>query len=184
MKNDQALLRREVIIGLGVAAAGVGAGAVIEVGAARAEAPAGPDAPAASRPSPLALPARTPEVDALFGPIGAGTRVGDATIVAVHGVRHGAVPVVLEQDGRRFAVEVFREEDGGAPPIVRAAGLALFLVNDGTGHTPTVETNGLAVVALGRALAARRGSGAPMPSGLEARSSRVASLASYEIPLT
>jgi|GEM_PF-4049889 hypothetical protein len=187
--NDPSMFRREVLVGLGVAAAGLGTGASLVASVAADGEPAralegatATDGPRAAA-SPLALPPRSDEVDALFGPIGPGTRVGEANVVAVHGVRHGAVPVVLEHAGQRFAVEVFREESGGAPPVVRAAGLALFLVNDGTGHTPTSEAKGLAVIALGRALAARREGGAPLPGSLEARSSRVANLASYEIRL-
>jgi hypothetical protein len=186
VKNEQALLRRDVLVGLGVAAVGVGAGAAVDplLGTAAADArPLGSAAPeaAAQAVSPLALPDLTPDVQALFGSIGPGTRIGDAIIASVHGVRHGAVPVILEQGGRRFAVEVFREEAGGAPPVVRAAGLSLFLVNDGTGYTPTSESHGLAVIALGRALAERRSLGAAVPEALAPRSSRIESDASYEI---
>jgi hypothetical protein len=187
--NDPSMFRRTVLAGLGVAAAGLGTGSPVALPAAADAAPepahgggAATGGPRATS-SPLALPARSDEVDALFGAIGPGTQVGEARVVAVHGVRFGAVPVVLEHAGQRFAVEVFREEPAGAPPVVRAAGLALFLVNDGTGHTPTTEAKGLAVIALGRALAARRERGAPIPASLEARSSRVTNLASYEIRL-
>lgn len=187
--NDEAMFpRRDVLLGLGVAAgatatvgpANVAAALASPASSVAASADAAPVAPAVI--SPLVMPARCAEVDSLFGTVGAGTTVGDATVVAVHGLRNGAIPVVLERSGDRFAIEIFREEEGGAPPVVRAAGLSLFMVNDGTGFTPTHEGNGVAVMALGRLLAARRGGGAPIPRELAGRSTRDV-VDSREIPL-
>lgn len=188
--NDEAMFpRRDVLLGLGIAAGATATVGPANVAAALASpassvaAPAGAATPAAPAViSPLVMPARCAEVDSLFGPVGAGTTVGDATVVAVHGIRNGSIGVVLDRSGDRFAVEIFREEEGGAPPVVRAAGLSLFMVNDGTGFTPTHEGNGVAVMALGRLLAARRGGGAPIPRELAGRSTRDA-VESREIPL-
>lgn len=202
MKNDQAMRihRRDALLGLGVTAAGttaltgglVGPGLVGDLlgsperrleGDERLE--GGEREIAENLPAPL--PAADDAVRALFGPIGPGTRLGpDFEVVAVHGVRAGAIPVVLASAGHRFALEIFREDTTSAAhaPIARANGLALFLVNEGDGATRTVERFGLGVMALGRALTARRDAGAPVPEALQPHATRIASAGAFHVPLS
>lgn len=109
-----------------------------------------------------------PEVLALFGPLREGTRLeGRFRIEAIHGLRAGAVPVVMSNsDGQRYAVEIFRADADGPRPLAEAGALALLLSNRGDGRAATPETIALGVQALARALDARCAEGAPLPSGL------------------
>lgn len=204
MKNDQAMRihRRDALLGLGVTAAGTTAlaggalapglvGDLLGSAEGRLEGHdhhlGGPEEREIAENLPAPLPPIDDAVRALFGPIGPGTRLGpDFEVVAVHGVRAGAIPVVLASAGHRFALEIFRDDDAttGAAPIARANGLSLFLVNEGDGATRTVERFGLGVMALGRALTARREAGAPVPSALEHHAARIASAGAFHIPLS
>jgi len=67
-----------------------------------------------------------------------GLRFGRWRVVAVHPVKHGAVPVVVEtQSGRRFQID--------------------FLANNGRGNTPTVEEQGVGLLWLAALLRPREG---------------------------
>ncbi len=203
MANDEAVLkRREVLVGIGVAAVAA-AGVVarlpalmpsgVSVSEALDSSAAASTASGQAGPSvgPLVMPARSDDVEALFRSARTGSSlrlegVEDRwDVISVHGVRNGAIPVVLATSaGDRFAVEVFRDTpDGAATPIARAEGLALFLVNGGSGSTPTEEVQGRGVMALRRALAAARRDGAAVPAALQTRDARTASMSSHLFPL-
>lgn len=164
--------RREALIGIGgVAIGGLIAGAAVSRGGASGDAgsaePIAADATSTS--SRVArLDAPDDEVRALFGPLVEGSPISTHwRLEAVHGVRAGAIPVVLSTtDGQRFAAEIFRDDPGSARPVARAGELALYLVNRGDGHSPTDEAFGLGVMALGRELEGRLAAGALLPSGL------------------
>jgi hypothetical protein len=189
--------RREVLIGVGAAAVGTAVGARVVIDHMSPQAGEGAAADAAGSaarvetsnftPPPNMLPAGE-DVLALFGGLREGSTLGEhCRIVAIHGLRAGAIPVVLAtmDDGERYAVEVFRDAEDGPAPIARAQGLALYLVNRGNGSTQTEEELGLGVMALGRALEARRSAGAPIPEGLTTQRGRLASYPSgaYDVPL-
>jgi len=160
---------------IGIGAAAVGAA----IGAPRLR--LSEPAPPAAKPEPhderasRVAPA-TEEVRALFGSLGEGSAISSHwRIESLHAVRSGAIPVVMSTIyGGRFAVEIFRDDPSGPPPIARAGGLALKLVNRGDGGSRTDELRGLGVMALGRALEARLADGAPVPSGLQTFAERMA----------
>lgn len=118
------------------------------------------DAPAIE--SADALP---PEAEALFRDLKPGSKVEQWTIVAVHPVRHGALPVVLAgADGRRFQVDVMAIDPGGPLGVANTKTLSLFVANRGDGDTPTEESQGLGAMALAAALAERETAGAEPPT--------------------
>jgi hypothetical protein len=107
-----------------------------------------------------------PAVAALFGELADGARVERWRVVAVHGVVHGAIPVVMETEGGvRFQVDVLRRDGAGDEAVIaRTRALALSLSNAGDGQAGTVEEHGLGAMALARALALREAGGAPLPA--------------------
>lgn len=170
--------RREALIKIGgVAIGGLLAGAAVSrsgaAGGAGAPDPIATDTPAA-RPRAAQVDAPDEEVRALFGPLVEGSPISTHwRLEAVHGVRAGAIPVVLSTaSGQRFAAEIFRDDPESPRPVARAGGLALFLVNRGDGRSPTDESFGLGVMALGRELEGRLATGALVPSGLGKHSER------------
>lgn len=103
---------------------------------------------------------------ALLGSLATGAVFGAGTrryrVASVFAARAGAVPLVLEEvDGdARFAVELLRRDDGDAvQPVARTASLALFVRNGGDGSRATQEAQGLAVLALARAISERETAG-------------------------
>lgn len=165
--------RREALIGAGTVALGaaVGVPRLLEV-----EAAAPPPAQSSSQdPAPHVAPA-TDDVRALFGELREGSAISTHWhLESIHAVRAGAIPVVMSTIyGGRFGVEIFREEADGPPPIARARGLALHLLNHGDGSSRTAELKGLGVMALGRLLEERRAEGAPLPAGLDTYRRRTA----------
>jgi hypothetical protein len=112
--------------------------------------------------------------------------IGRWTIVEVHPVRFGAVPVILEDgDGERFQVDVLRRgpNPDAAEGVGRTDMLSVFLSNRGDGETATREEHGLGALALAAALDRR---GAEMPDGLltfEERATRHPR-AAYSVPLS
>lgn len=108
------------------------------------------------------------DVRALFGHVREGTQLeGSVRIEAIHGLRAGAVPVVMATaDGLRYAVEIFRADADGPRPLAETGSLALLLSNRGDGRAATPETIARGVQALARALDARCADGAPLPAGL------------------
>lgn len=80
-----------------------------------------------------------------------GLRFGRWRIVAVHPVKLGAVPVVVEcRDGTRFQVDIVRRDAGllGRHGVAETRHYALFLSNVGDGHTPTPEELGQGIIWL------------------------------------
>lgn len=114
----------------------------------------------------------SPEVRAFLGTLTEGDRLDDAsgegrwTVVALHDVRFGAVPVILSDErGHRFQVDLLRREADGSDGAVAYVGdVALYLANRGDGDTLTHEDHGLAVMALARRLGEREVG--PTPSAL------------------
>ena len=91
--------------------------------------------------------------------------VPGARVVAVHPVLCGALPVVLEHEGVRFQVDVFRREGAATPGLVETQRLSLFLRNGGDGGRESGRTRELAARGLGVALEAS-GSSATLASRL------------------
>lgn len=85
--------------------------------------------------------------------LGAGAKVGRWTIVQVHALRHGAVPVVLQPEGgERYQVDVLKADVDGPQAVAATDVFALFVSNRGAGNTPTDEHQGLGAMALARHL--------------------------------
>ncbi|MEM6990865.1 MAG: hypothetical protein AAF721_10220 [Myxococcota bacterium] len=120
-------------------------------------------APAADA-APKAVPA---EAQALLGELRPGAAVEQWTLVAVHPIRHGALPVVLSSAaGTSFQVDIFARDAKGPQGVANTETLSLFVANRGDGGTPTDEDQGLGAMALARALAKQ----APKTSALPALS--------------
>ena len=75
-----------------------------------------------------------------------------ARIVAVHPLRSGALPVVIEHAGARFQVDVFRKEAGGVAGVIESDHLSFFVQNAGDGSAATGEARELGARALSLAL--------------------------------
>ncbi len=91
------------------------------------------------------------------GPLGLAVsqRVGRWTIVAIHPVRFGAIPVVLEgADGERFQLDVLRRDTRPDVPdgIGHTDTLSVYLSNRGNGGKVTHEEHGLGALALAKAI--------------------------------
>lgn len=87
-----------------------------------------------------------------------GMRFGRWRIVAVHPVKFGAVPVVLEtRTGERFQVDVLARDrrPGAKRGVAVTRHYALHLSNVGRGAKPTREEHGLGVIWLAALLRAR-----------------------------
>lgn len=102
--------------------------------------------------------ARDGERHALHELLPEGLRFGRWRVVAVHPVKHGAVPVILEsQRGRRFQVDVLRRDRH--PQAKAGVGetrlYALYLANQGRGSKPTQEEDGVAMLWLAALLRPR-----------------------------
>lgn len=102
-----------------------------------------------------ATPAPTSAVPALPTTLG-GVTVGDAIVgfrvAALHEPRLGGIAIVLEAEHGRFQVDVLRRDPDGPAGVAETRALALFVANRGDGRRPTDEAQGLAVMALARAL--------------------------------
>lgn len=173
-QGSKVLGRREVLKSAGVATLVAASTALLAARRANAESEGRrmlrPSDPARAG-APAIAPAG-PEVLALFGPIQPGTRIGRWTVRAVHGVRMGAIPVVLaSEEGEEFQVDVLRRDNApGAPAAVgQARTLSVFVVNGGSGSTATLEEQGLGAMALAEALARREDEGAAVPALLTLR---------------
>jgi|GEM_PF-6286860 len=93
----------------------------------------------------------------------AGAVMHTSTVAEVRAVRLGAVAVVMRRaDGTAFQLDLLRrsERDGS---IARSAHYSVFAVNGGTGTSATSESDGLAAMALARAVSnAERNGMAPV----------------------
>lgn len=116
-----------------------------------------PPMPAAKGPvlRELEIPAASTPVLGLFNGLRVGSKVADCTIVAIHDIHMGAIPVILETgSGRRFQVDVLRRDAQGKGPagVASARSFELFVANRGTGGSKTREDQGLAIRALAESL--------------------------------
>lgn len=103
------------------------------------------------------------DLPALLADLGPGTTIDRWTIVAVHPVMHGAIPIVLEaEDGERFQVDVMAK-DPSMPGVGQSRHFSVFVANAGDGHRATDERHGLGAMALAAALREREQSVAPLP---------------------
>ena len=140
------------------------------------------DSPRETHDAPTKVP---PEAVALMGELGPGVAVGRWTIIAVHPVRHGALPIVLAgEDGARYQVDVLARDPAGALAVANTETLSLYVANRGDGGTPTDEGQGLGAMALARALAKREATGARL-AGLSTFSERASKNpdGSFAVPL-
>lgn len=95
----------------------------------------------------------------------AGAAIGRWTVVAVHPIHCGAVPVVLAtEDGRRYQVDVLARDPEGPAGVANTGQLSLFVANHGDGRTATDEEEGLGAMALAGHLGAREAGGWTAPS--------------------
>jgi hypothetical protein len=128
--------------------------------------------------------ASTPVLD-LLAPLKPGAQVYDWTVVAIHDVSMGAVPVILaDKSGSKFQVDILRRDTKkGAPrSVADAHGLSLFLANNGNGQKASDESKGLGVVALATVLSRRANKA---PAGLLTWRERVALFpkGEYKLPV-
>lgn len=102
-----------------------------------------------------------------FTSIEPGQTIDRWTVVRVHPLHLGAVPVVLATaDGKRYQVDVLARDPAGPEGVASTERLSLFVVDTqaspGTdGQRPTDEEQGLGAMVLARAL-----TGEPAPEGL------------------
>lgn len=85
-------------------------------------------------------PAQEAEVASLLGPLAAGDLLGQATLVAVHGVRLGAAAITLKlSNGDTIQVDICQHD--GSPralePVAATSRYDLFLANGSRGHERT-----------------------------------------------
>jgi hypothetical protein len=172
VRNGTPVDRRELLKAIGVASAAV---ASASVASSPSEASADRGEPGAHT-VPLVpfAPDATPSeaVLAFFGPLRAGSSLGQWDIVAVHDTKVGGIPVVLaSRDGVRFQLDVMRRDDSSGAPsaIANTPSLSVFLLNRGDGSLATVEQQGLAAMALAAAMAQRESEGARVPELLSLR---------------
>jgi hypothetical protein len=98
-----------------------------------------------------------------------GLRLGRCVVVKVEAVTAGAVPVILRAPGgEQFAVDILRH-DRTTPGVSHGGRLAVYLNNNGSGRTASVEDHGLGAMALARWLALREAGGHPVPALLTLR---------------
>lgn len=171
--RGQGIDRRRFIKGVGIAAGVVTLGLRRKARAksAAVDAAAAPVAPAATAAGRRAIPAyQGPPPDeavlALFGNLRAGSRLGPYTIVAIHGVHLGAIPVMLRAPrGDQFQVDVLKR-GAGPSGVGNSKRLSVFLANGGDGRRPSGNEHGLGAMALAAALSRREAAGTRLPSEL------------------
>jgi hypothetical protein len=135
------LWRRTWLAGAGVALVGAAFG--VQAWTSRGRAPAAP----------------------LGDALAAGAILGRWTVVAVHPVHFGAVPVVLATaEGLRYQVDVLARDPNGPAGVADTDRLSLFVANHGDGRTATEEEQGLGVMALAEHLRAREQAGWTAPA--------------------
>jgi hypothetical protein len=144
----------------------VAADAATATSATQAAVAATPAVPFDTRPEFVeqTLPDASQSVLELFAPLKKGSKVYDWTVVAIHGVHMGAIPVILQDgSGDRFQVDVcLKDNASGAPHAVASTShLSFFLANSGDGRTPSDEVHGLGAIALATVLSRRESNGTP-----------------------
>lgn len=131
--------RRTIVAGLTVAGAAIGAGVLADSASA--------DSPSADSPRSQRIGSLEP------GSALPGTQ---ARIIAVYPVTYGALPVVLELSGGvRFQVDVLARDNDGPAGVGNTEHYSVYVANRGDGGTSTDEAQGLAAMALARALEAQ-----------------------------
>lgn len=129
---------------------------------------------------------RARDLGPVFAVATPGQRVGPCTIVAVHPLSHGGVPVVLEtSSGRRYQVDVLARDPGGPDGVGTTERLSLFVANGGDGRTDTDEEQGLGAMALAELLRSGDRPEAPLPALMTlAQRSREHHGGSFGVPLS
>lgn len=95
-----------------------------------------------------------------FASLAAGRRLDRWTVVRVHPVHLGAVPVVLATEaGQHYQVDVLARDPAGPDGVATTPALSLFVVDvqaspDSDGKRPTDEEQGLGAMMLAQALQA------------------------------
>jgi hypothetical protein len=113
---------------------------------------------------------KTTPTHELLGGIVPGMVLDRWTVVAVHPVKLGAIPVVLStREGARFQVDVMARDPQGPSGIAETEHLALYLRNRGNGGTATNEEQGLGTIVLARELRTREAQGMSTPPLLTLR---------------
>jgi hypothetical protein len=111
------------------------------------------------------LPAPTQQVRQLLSPLRPGARLYGWTVVSIHDVHMGAIPVILQDaDGRRFQVDILRKHGEGPRAVADTEKFSVFLANSGNGLTPSNESHGLGAIALATVLT--RGEKRGVPGGV------------------
>ncbi len=141
--------------------AGVGAG-IVAAGAVGSRVAKG--APSEPPPPPAHPGPPDDAVAALFGDLVAGGALGDCRIERVYGLHQGAIPVVMTcSAGTRFQLDILRRDPSGPAGVGNTDTLSVYVANQGDGHSPTRESQGVAAMELAAFLAER---GASPPPGL------------------
>jgi hypothetical protein len=100
-----------------------------------------------------------------FASLMPGQQLDRWTVVRVHPVHLGAVPVVLATEaGQRYQVDVLARDPAGPAGVANTQQLSLFVANHGDGRTATDEEQGLGAMALAEHLGAREAAGWTAPS--------------------
>ncbi len=153
--------RRTVVAGLCVAGAGLAAAVVVPRLGDSLDAPA-------------------------LGSIAPGASLQRWTVVAVHPVTLGALPIVLETDtGHRYQVDVLARDPEGPSGVADTEHFSLYVSNRGDGSSPTDEDQGLGAMALASALRDHERSADTLPSLLTLRQrNEQHPKGSFGVPLT
>ncbi len=92
---------------------------------------------------------RMPRGVSEFAGLAPGQAVDRWTVIAVHAVHLGAVPIIVANaDGSRFQVDVLARDLAGPSGVARTERFDLFIANHGDGATATEEEQGLGAMAL------------------------------------
>lgn len=93
-----------------------------------------------------------------FTTLAAGQRLERWTVVRVHALHFGAVPVVLETEtGKRYQIDVLARDPAGPEGVASTEALSLYVVDEQAdrqtdGSRPTDEEQGLGAMVLAQAL--------------------------------
>ncbi len=162
-RKQKKVSRRNVVAGLSAVAALAATGAPKKAAASERRSSDYPGKPSAKKP-PRAVeeakagvsPAKpTPEVQALFSGLAPGAPLGPCALVAVHPLTCGSIPVVLEQRGTPFQIDIMRSDTEGPQAPEQTGSLAFFISNQGDGNRVTQQEQHEGIKALACELATR-----------------------------
>jgi hypothetical protein len=111
----------------------------------------------------------------LIAPLREGSMLGPWRVVAMTPVRAGAITVVVANaQGQNYAIDICQRDDSSSAPVppARTAHYDIFVVNEGSGNTPTREEHGLAAMALAEVI--RSNESSVRPAGLATHRQRLA----------